>query len=105
MHPVVVSQSSNSYVVKNENSNSCKTNYRSNRKYYKFNKAVKTIISNYYTSNLKYVYVFEQIMKVPANENKNYSYRITYNTTDGVHWDKNSTIDYTKRMFNTSGDL
>ena len=105
MHPVVVSQSSNSYVVKNENSNSCKTNYRSNRKYYKFNKAVKTIISNYYTSNLKYVYVFEQIMKVPADENKNYSYRITYNTTDGVHWNKNSTIDYTKRMFNTSGDL
>lgn len=105
MHPVVVSQSSSSYVVKNENSNSCKTEYRSNRKYYKFNKAINTIITNSYTSNLKYVYVFEQIMKVPADENKNYSYRITYNTTDGVHWNKSSTLDYTKRMFNTSGDL
>lgn len=104
MHPVKVSQSSSSYVVTNENSNSCKVNYRSNRKYYQFNKTINSIISNGYTANLTYESLFNKIMQ--TNEfGKNFSYLVTYNTTDGIHWDSATTKYYVDLMFNTTGVL
>ena len=104
MHPLRVSQSSNSYVVTNENSNSCKADYRSNWKYYQFNKAIGSIINNAYTTNLTYEYLFDKIMKTNDN-GKNFSYLVTYNTTDGIHWDKATASYYVDLMLNTIGLL
>ena len=39
------------------------------------------------------------------NNKKNFSYKIIYNTTDGVHWDKDTTNTYVDMMLNLSGDL
>ena len=36
---------------------------------------------------------------------KNYSYKMEYNTTDGVHWDKETTKKYVDLMLDYSGDL
>ena len=98
MHPVKVSQSNSSYVVTNENTNACKVDYRSNRKYYQFNKTVESIINESYATSLNYEYLFEYIMTV-NDEGNNYSYNVTYNTTDGIHWDKDTTIYYVNLMF------
>ena len=55
VQPVRVSEgSSNTKLVVNENKNSCTKGYRSNLKYYTFNKAMKSIINSNYSSNLKY---------------------------------------------------
>ena len=106
MHPVRVSQAGdNDKVVTNENANSCAADYRSNRKYYKFNVATKNILSGINTSYVKYESIFRQIMEIPEDSNKNYSYKITYNTTDGVHWDSATTHTYVDMMLNYSGDL
>ena len=104
MHPLKVSQSSSSYVVTNESSNSCKKNYRSNKKYNEFNKAMRTIINNSYTNNLNFEYLFEYIMKI-NDKGKNFSYKVTYNTTDGIHWNSSTTNYYVNLMFNKTNLL
>ena len=104
MHPVKVSQASSSNVVTNQNKNACTSGYRSNWKYYRFNIAIKNIINDNYTSNLRYEALFMQIMEV-NNEQKNFSYKITYNTTDGIHWDSPTTQTYVNMMLRYSGDL
>ena len=43
-------------------------------------------------------------MKVD-NIDKNYSYKITYKTKDGVHWNDKTTNTYVYMMLNLSGDL
>ena len=105
MHPVRVSQATNnSKVVTNENKNSCDKDYRSNKKYYTFNKAMKKIVEGKYSTNLEYIPLFIQIMDT-SNHPNNYSYKITYNTTDGVHWDKDTTNRYVNMMLDYSQDL
>ena len=105
MHPVKVSQAPNdSKTVTNENKNSCTKEYRSNLKYYTFNKAMKKIVESKYSSNLEYQSLFIQIMDTSASP-KNFSYKITYNTTDGVHWDKDTTNRYVNMMLDYSKDL
>ena len=47
---------------------------------------------------------FIQIMDT-SNAPKNFSYKITYNTTDGVHWDKDTTNRYVNMMLDYSKDL
>ena len=65
MHPVRVSQSNSDTVVVNSNPNSCSKTYRSNWKYYKFNIAMKWIITNNgWKDNLTYEPLFTQIMEV-----------------------------------------
>mgnify|MGYP003328355715 CR=1 FL=1 len=39
------------------------------------------------------------------NSQKNFTYKTIYNTTDGVHWDKETTINYVDMMLNYSGNL
>lgn len=107
MHPVKVSQAgNNNKIVTNENANSCKKEYRSNLKYYRFNIAVKNIIENNsnYRNNLKYESLFIRIMQV-NDKGDNYSFKITYNTTDGMHWDFATTNTYVNMMLGYTNDL
>lgn len=105
MHPVKVSQSNNSKVVKNEDENACNAGYRSNYKYYKFNRAIRSIIQSNYSSNLKYESLFIKIMDVKDGSQQNFSYKISYNTTDGIHWDSTTTHNYVDMMLGYINDL
>lgn len=104
MHPVKVSQSSSSTVVSNQNANSCKKTYRSNRKYNRFNIAIEEIMKELNLPYIQYELLFDKIMLV-KDIDKNYSYKITYNTTDGVHWDDKTTNEYVSMMLYHSGEL
>lgn len=103
VQPVVTKQSTSDNVVTNENANACKINYRSNEKYYNFNNSMKTIIDNS-SYNLKFLSLFHYIMET-NDKGTNFSYKVTYNTTDGVHWNKATTIYYVNLMLNEIGKL
>lgn len=106
MHPVKVSQRGNSTtIVTNENKNSCVYTYRSNRKYYKFNNAIRSVMADSSANILVYHSLFEKIMDVSKGENKNYSYRMPYNTTDGVHWNPDTAKKYTRMMLDAASTL
>ena len=106
MHPVRVSQrGNNTKIVTNEDSNSCTKSYRSNYKYYKFNIAMKNIVESSYSNNLKYEPIFVQIMDTKHGKKVNFSYKITYNTTDGMHWDSNTTRTYVDIMLGYISEL
>ena len=106
MHPVRVSQrGNNTKIVTNEDSNSCTKSYRSNYKYYKFNLAMKSIVESSYSNNLKYEPIFIQIMDTKQGKKVNFSYKITYNTTDGMHWDSNTTNAYVNMMLGYISEL
>ena len=106
MHPVRVSQrGNNTKIVTNEDSNSCTKSYRSNYKYYKFNLAMKSIVESSYSNNLKYEPIFIQIMDTKQGKKVNFSYKITYNTTDGMHWDSNTTNTYVNMMLGYINEL
>ena len=104
MHPVKVSQSSSYTVVVNENKNSCTKGYRSNRKYYYFNQVIKSLTNQLNSKYVKYIETFTKIMTV-TEPDKNYSYKISYNTSDGIHWDEETTKIYVDMMFNLTNDL
>ena len=106
MHPVRVSQrGNNTKIVTNEDNNSCTKSYRSNYKYYKFNIAMKNIVESSYSNNLKYEPIFVQIMDTKHGKKVNFSYKITYNTTDGMHWDSNTTRTYVDIMLGYISEL
>ena len=106
MHPVRVSQrGNNTKIVTNEDSNSCTKSYRSNYKYYKFNLVMKSIVESSYSNNLKYEPLFIQIMDTKQGKKVNFSYKITYNTTDGMHWDSNTTNTYVNMMLGYISEL
>ena len=106
MHPVRVSQrGNNTKIVTNEDNNSCTKSYRSNYKYYKFNIAMKNIVESSYSNNLKYEPIFIQIMDTKHGKKVNFSYKITYNTTDGMHWDSNTTRTYVDIMLGYISEL
>lgn len=119
VQPVVYSQAVNwnkanpdktpKNVVPNDNSNACKKDYRSNRKYYKFNVAMKNIIEDgkkvgKYT-NLTYLKLFVQIMAMPNGENGRYEFMKKYTTVDGIHWDDSTTDEWVNMMLNYTGEL
>lgn len=104
MHPVKPPQATSSTVVTNQNKDACTKGYRSNWKYFQFNKAMKSIVDSNYSTNLKYESLFIKIMETNNNK-QNFTYKIIYNTTDGVHWDKDTTIRYVDMMLNYSGNL
>ena len=104
MHPVKVNQSTSNDVVTNENKYSCNYTYRSNWKYYLFNNTIEDLINESYSNDLVYISLFENIMET-NDQMKNFTYKITYNTIDGVHWDKETTNTYVNMMLNHSGKL
>ena len=74
------------------------------KKYYLFNNVVEEIINESYSNDLVYISLFENIMET-NDQMKNFTYKITYNTIDGVHWDKETTNTYVNMMLNHSGKL
>lgn len=103
MHPVHPGSGENKdKVVPNSNENSCTVYYRSNRKYYKYNKVAKQLVNA--KSDIKFVDLFGFIMDMPNGEDGRYTYKVTYNTTDEMHWDGPTTQYYVKLMLdNISG--
>ena len=105
MHPVRTTESTKDDVVSNQNKNSCVAGYRSNYKYYKFNRAIKSVVLNNYSSNLKFESLLVNIMNV-NDEGKNFSFKWDYyHTTDGIHWDSKTSQLYVKEMLDYSGDV
>lgn len=104
MHPVRVGEATSNKVVTNQDSNSCTAGYRSNYKYYLFNKAIEVNLQNY-TNNLMYESILPRIMKV-NDEGKNFSYIWNYyHTVDGIHWDSKTSKLYLQEMLNYSNEL
>lgn len=100
VQPLKHNQSKNPYVVTNENKNACKAKYRSNWKYYLFNKTIKEMIKSQNNSNLEYVETFSKIVE-PNNNKKNFSFKQKYNTVDGVHWNEETTKKYVNTMLDS----
>lgn len=102
--PLKVSQSTGKKIVKNENKLSCTKEYMSNWKYYQFNKTVKKLIETSYSENLSFESLFVKIMEV-NDVQKEFNFKSNYNTTDGIHWDKETTKKYVDMMLNYSEEL
>ena len=107
----------NDKIVYNDNKFSCIENYRSNFKYYKFNQAMQYIVNNksyqlngkqiYYKQNLRYLPLLIKIMNVNENGSR-FSFKSNwkdYSTTDGIHWNQETTLKYVKLMLDTAGNL
>ena len=99
VQPVNPAQANGGLVVVNTNKNACVANYRSNIKYHTFNQTTKAILNSY--SDLEYVETFMKIMDVSGS----YSFKVSYNTTDGVHWDADTTRMYVRFMLEDNGNL
>ena len=99
-----VSQSENKKIVSNKNKNACKKGYQSNWKYYQFNLAMKSAIDLKYTDNLEFISLFTKIMEV-SNKQENFKFKTTYNTTNGIIWDEDTTQKYVDMMLSYSDDL
>ena len=54
---------------------------------------------------LKFEPLFKQVMNVPSEGIVEYTFKINYNTTDGMHWDSDTTNTYVNMMLNYSGEL
>ena len=104
VQPLKVSQSTSDKVVNNENKQACTKEYKSNWKYNQFNKAMKKIIESNYSENLKFESLFVKIMEI-NDVKKEFNFKSTYNTTDGIHWDKETTKKYVDMMLNYSEEL
>lgn len=103
VQPVKPTEAHNEYVVSNTNANSCTAKYRSNVKYYTFNKVTKELLNSY--NNLNYVETFTKIMKVNENGGA-FSYKVSYKTNnDGIHWDDATTAMYVQYMLESNSDL
>ncbi len=88
--------------VKNTNKAACNVGYRSNLKYYTFNKVARALVPNY--NNLEYVETFTKIVEV--NETgEDYPFLVTYNTTDGIHWTDATTTAYVKYMLEDNPNI
>lgn len=104
VQPLKVSQSTSDKVVNNENKQACTKEYKSNWKYNQFNKTMKKIIESNYSENLKFESLFVKIMEI-NDVKKEFNFKSTYNTTDGIHWDKETTKKYVDMMLNYSEAL
>ena len=102
--PLKVSQSTSDDIVKNENKLACTKDYKSNWKNHQFNKVMKKIVETNYSENLKFESLFVKIMEV-NDVQKEFNFKSTYNTTDGIHWDKETTKKYVDMMLNYSEEL
>ena len=107
VHPVDPKQCKEdcTYVVESDNTNACSQYYRSNVKYYTYNKLMEKLLKNY--GNLTYVETFTKIIDV--NESRNvYSFKngISYITEkDGIHWMPETTVYYVGLMLGSNTDI
>ena len=63
------------------------------------------MIKNNYSSNLKYLNIFDDIMVTNSN-GTNYSWKYkNYNTVDGMHWDEATSKYYVKLMLDKTNAL
>lgn len=108
-HPVTPNheKATNNKVVYDISDDAVKPKYRSNWKYYKYNKAMNKIIYKNYSSYdyIEYVPLFTKIMKVSNNRKNNFSFKIPYATIDGVHWDSATAAKYFKMMLDYTNEL
>ena len=104
--PVVANQvAEGKKIVVNNNANACVKGYRSNVKYYTYNTTIGSMIKNNYSSNLKYLNIFDDIMVTNSN-GTNYSWKYkNYNTVDGMHWDEATSKYYVKLMLDKTNAL
>lgn len=107
VHPVKAISTSGEYVVANSNSNRCKKNYRSNYKYYQFNKAMMSIVNSNNNPYLNYLPLFVEIMDT-SNSNQ-YTFKsgwTDYSTVaDGIHWTNETALKYFNFMLSKNGGL
>ena len=108
LHPVRPLSTSGKYVVANSNTtNRCKKEYRSNYKYYQFNKAMNHDVSALNYANLQYLGLFQEIMDT-SNDNK-YTRKAgwtDYETVeDGIHWNNATAKKYFNFMLGKNGSL
>lgn len=106
MHPDVPYESTSGNTVVNNHINACSKGFRSNEKYHRFNSVFKDLVEEKNPSKdvLLYEPLFIEVMKIKTTAS-NYSYKVDYCTTDGVHWDQYTTIDWVNRMLKYSGRL
>ena len=57
-----------------------------------------------YTDNLEFISLFTKIMEV-SNKQENFKFKTTYNTTNGIIWDEDTTQKYVDMMLSYSDDL
>ena len=110
VHPVNASyiskeKKATTKVVINSNKKSCYKNYRSNRKYNKFNQLVEKSITDNYASQLNYKEYLTVFLNTNVKDGNNFSWKgdwkKNYATVgDGVHWTEKTTKMYVGLMLN-----
>lgn len=108
LHPVRPLSTSGKYVVANSNTtNRCKKEYRSNYKYYQFNKAMNHDVSALNYANLQYLGLFHEIMDTSNDEKYTRKAGWTdYETVeDGIHWNNATAKKYFNFMLGKNGSL
>lgn len=89
------------FIVYSTNPAACDAGKRSGWKYLLSNEKMISVIKDY--PNLKFVDNFSNFIKVKSRKDKTFTWLRTYTTTDSLHWDEATTIDYMTMAFNTSG--
>ena len=91
--------------VESNDPNACKSGYRSNIKYYTYNKLMEEFLKNY--NNLTYVETFKKIMNVNESTNEfTYKKGVKYVTDQhGIHWDEKTTVYYVGLMLESNTEL
>lgn len=111
VQPVRASQSESTKIVNSNHKNSCDAKYRSNIKYYKYGKKVKSIISSKNYTSIKYVDTLSQILDTKETSTGwgwNANWKATwgeYNTSDGIHWTNATAGNYLKFWLGLNGNL
>ena len=95
------SNASNYDIVYSTNAKACDAGYRSGWKYYLSNERMKSILKN--NSNLTFVDNFSNFIVVADKNKKTFTWLRSYTTTDGLHWDQKTTIDYMTKLLEEAG--
>ena len=95
------------YLAENGTTTTCTAGYASNYKTNLYNNKIKNTITSSGYSNITYIDTFHDILNVtttntPWSFKSNWS---TYNTTDGLHWDKATAIKYFNYLMNLNTTL
>lgn len=92
---------SNKHIVYSTDSRACDAGYRSGWKYYLSNEKIKMVLEDY--PQLTFVDNFSNFIIVSDSENRKFTWLRDYTTTDALHWDESTTIDYMTVLFNEVG--
>lgn len=92
------------------NKEACQSGYRSGYKYWLSNKKMSSILESDDYKNLKFIDNFSNIIILKSEKTKEFTWkknsrRVSYDkffkTTDGLHWDENTTKFYMQLAFDT----